>query len=92
MSAALLDRLQLFKRCVSFGGVQSSAELPFYFSHASVDEETKAKHSVAGEVGKGLVRLSIGIEHADDLIRDLRVGLDLAQQAVQGSSSNMTSL
>ena len=78
-----MDGLRLFKRCVSFGGVQSSAELPFYFSHASVDAETKAKHAVAGQVSKGLVRLSIGVEHADDLIDDLRAGLERAELAAR---------
>ena len=87
MSAALLDRLLLFKRCVSFGGVTSSAELPFYFSHASVDSETKVKHSVAEQVGRGLVRLSIGIEHAEDLIEDLRAGLDAATRQQQPTSA-----
>ena len=80
VSAALLDRLLLFKRCVSFGGVVSSAELPFYFSHASVDAETKVQHSVAEQVGKGLVRLSVGIEHPQDLIHDLTAALDAAMQ------------
>ena len=86
VSARLLDRLVLFKRCVSFGGVASSAELPFYFSHASVDEETKVKHSVAEQVSKGLVRLSIGVEHYQDLIDDLSQGFEAAALAAASPS------
>ena len=79
LSSELLNAVQLWKRCVSFGGVTSSAELPFYFSHASVDAETKVKHAVAEQVSKGLIRLSVGIEHCDDLIDDLQQAMDKAR-------------
>ena len=82
VSRALVDGFKLWKRSVSFGGVASSAELPFYFSHASVDADTRAQHSgVADEVTPGLVRLSVGIEHPQDLIDDLAQAL---AQATQG--------
>ena len=83
LSAAALNEMRLWKRCVSFGGVTSSAELPFYFSHASVDAETKVKHAVAEQVGKGLIRLSIGIEHCQDLIDDLQQALLKAQAKIK---------
>lgn len=79
LSADVLNEVQLWKRCVSFGGVTSSAELPFYFSHASVDAATKVKHAVAEQVSKGLIRLSVGIEHCDDLIDDLQQAMNKAQ-------------
>ena len=79
LSSAALNEVVLWKRCVSFGGVTSSAELPFYFSHASVDAETKVKHAVAEQVSRGLVRLSVGIEHCQDLIDDLQHAMDTAQ-------------
>ena len=83
LSAELLNGVQLWKRAVSFGGVTSSAELPFYFSHASVDAETKVKHAVAEQVSKGLIRLSVGIEHCDDLLEDLQQAMDKAQTKLQ---------
>ena len=49
VSCVLVDELRLWKRSVSFGGVSSSAELPFYFSHASVDADTRAKHRGVAE-------------------------------------------
>ena len=87
LSAEMLNGVQLWKRCVSFGGVTSSAELPFYFSHASVDAETKVKHAVAEQVGKGLIRLSVGIEHCDDLIDDLLQAMDKAQSKLQRANA-----
>ena len=81
VSCVLVDELRLWKRSVSFGGVSSSAELPFYFSHASVDADTRAKHrGVAEAVSPGLVRLSVGIEHPQDLIDDLAQAISAATQ------------
>ncbi len=59
----LLQRLRLFTRATSLGGVESLAE-----HRASVEGE----HTRAPE---GLIRLSIGLEHPDDLIEDLMAGL-----------------
>lgn len=77
LSISLVNAVRLAKRAVSFGGVTSSIELPFYFSHASVPSQLRAAGLVS-HVDPGLVRLSVGIEDADDLIDDLRRAFDIA--------------
>jgi methionine-gamma-lyase len=52
---------------VSLGSTESLAEHPATMTHSQVDDEQKA----AAGITDGLVRLSIGLEHPDDLIADL---------------------
>lgn len=56
----------------SLGGVESLLEHPASMTHASIPKELREK---AG-LNDGLIRLSVGIESADDLINDLREGLE----------------
>jgi cystathionine gamma-lyase len=67
----LLERCQLFTLAESLGGVESLIEHPAIMTHASVPPEVRAELGI----DDGLVRLSVGIEDADDLIEDLRVAL-----------------
>jgi cystathionine beta-lyase/cystathionine gamma-synthase len=70
---AVAQRTRLFTLAESLGGVESLIELPAAMTHASVGG---AEALAAGfAVPAGLVRLSVGIEHADDLIADLRRAL-----------------
>ena len=70
---AVALRTRLFTLAESLGGVESLIELPAAMTHASVGG---AEALAAGfAVPAGLVRLSVGIEHADDLIADLRRAL-----------------
>lgn len=62
-----LNALKLFKLAVSLGGTESLAEHPASMTHSDVEPEERARRSVSD----GMVRLSIGVEHPDDLIRDL---------------------
>jgi methionine-gamma-lyase len=62
-----LNALRVFKLAVSLGGTESLASHPASTTHSGVPAETRARAGVT----EGLVRLSIGIEHADDLIADL---------------------
>ena len=62
-----LNSLHLFKLAVSLGGTESLAEHPASMTHADVAPEERAKRSVSD----ALVRLSIGVEHPEDLIRDV---------------------
>ena len=62
-----LDRLELFTQAVSLGDVESLATHPASTTHQLVDPEVRA----AEGVGDGLVRLSIGIEEAEDLVEDV---------------------
>lgn len=60
----------LFTLAESLGGVESLIELPAPMTHASVADSPMA-------IDPGLVRISVGIEHADDLIHDLAQALTL---------------
>jgi methionine-gamma-lyase len=62
-----LDAVRLIKLAVSLGGNESLIEHPATMTHADVPPEERE----AMGVGPALVRLSVGIEHPDDLIRDL---------------------
>jgi cystathionine beta-lyase len=73
-SRRLAEATQLFGITVSFGGIQSSISLPACMSHASIPAEERAVRALPED----LVRISVGIEHADDLIADLAQALDRA--------------
>ena len=64
---AFVAATKLFTLAESLGGVESLVELPASMTHASVPPEARA----ALGIEDGLVRFSVGIEDADDLIADL---------------------
>lgn len=64
---SLINALSLFKSAVSLGGTESLVCHPASTTHSGVPKELR---DIAG-VSEGLVRLSIGLEHPDDLIADL---------------------
>jgi cystathionine gamma-lyase len=66
-----LERTQLFALAESLGGVESLIEHPALMTHGSVPEPVRAELGI----GDALVRLSVGIENADDLIADLEQAL-----------------
>lgn len=68
----VLSRTRLFTLAESLGGVESLIEHPASMTHASISPERRA----AIGIGEGLIRLSVGIEEADDLIADLRQALE----------------
>ncbi len=70
--ARFLDALQLFTRLVNIGDAKSLATHPASTTHRQLSPEELAK---AG-VGLDTVRLSIGIEHIDDLFADLEQALE----------------
>ena len=70
--ARFLDALQLFLRLVNIGDAKSLATHPASTTHRQLDADELAKAGVT----EGMVRLSIGIEHIDDLLADLRQALD----------------
>ena len=69
---ALVGRLGCFTLAESLGGVESLVAHPATMTHASMDAAARA----AAGIGDSLLRLSVGIEHADDLVRDLTDALD----------------
>ena len=69
--ARFLDALQLFLRLVNIGDAKSLATHPASTTHRQLNPEELAKAGVT----EGMVRLSIGIEHIDDLLEDLNRAL-----------------
>jgi cystathionine gamma-synthase len=72
---AFVDGLEYFTLAESLGGVESLVAHPATMTHAAMTPEARA----AAGIGDGLVRLSVGIEHVDDLIADIAAALDRAQ-------------
>ncbi len=72
---AFVDGLHYFTLAESLGGVESLVAHPATMTHAAMTPEARA----AAGIGDGLVRLSVGIEHADDLVADIAAGLARAQ-------------
>jgi cystathionine beta-lyase/cystathionine gamma-synthase len=66
-----LERCRLFTLAESLGGVESLIEHPALMTHGSVPPDVRAMLGI----GDTLVRLSVGIEDADDLIADLAAAL-----------------
>jgi methionine-gamma-lyase len=66
-----LDNLRIAKLAVSLGGTETLASLPAAMTHLSVPDERKAQLGITDN----LVRVSIGIEDADDLIADFEQAL-----------------
>ncbi|GAB3342675.1 cystathionine gamma-synthase [Marilutibacter aestuarii] len=74
---AFVDGLQCFTLAESLGGVESLVAHPATMTHAAMSPEARA----AAGIGDGLLRLSVGIEHADDLVADIHAALDRALAA-----------
>jgi len=68
----LVETLEIFTLAESLGGVESLIAHPATMTHAAMTPEQRA---TAG-IGDGLVRLSVGLEHVEDLIADLFPALD----------------
>jgi len=74
-TAPFYDALQIFTRLVNIGDCKSLAAIPAETTHRQLNDEELASAGVSPE----MVRLSIGIEHADDLIADLEQALAAAK-------------
>lgn len=81
------EALHLFTLAPSLGGVESLVSIPVLTSHAMIAPEQRQKMGVTEQ----LIRLSVGIESADDLIADLKQALEIlkpsAAQVPVGSRS-----
>src|SRR5580693_1083092 len=75
------EATRLFTLAPSLGGVESLVSIPVLTSHAMIPAEARAKMGVTEQ----MIRLSVGIENADDLIADLEHALEVvaAPQSVQ---------
>ena len=72
--AAFIDALSLFSNLANIGDVRSLAIHPATTTHSQLDDAGLA----AAGISAGTVRLSVGIEHIDDIIADLERGLNAA--------------
>jgi len=68
------ESLQLFTLAPSLGGAESLVSIPVLTSHAMISAEHRRQMGVTEQ----LVRLSVGVEHVDDLIADLDQALSVA--------------
>ena len=72
----LLENVKIFTYAESLGGVESLITYPMLQTHGDVPEAVRRRLGITED----FLRLSVGIEHADDLIQDL-------QQALQGGKA-----
>ncbi|ACM38337.1 MULTISPECIES: O-acetylhomoserine aminocarboxypropyltransferase/cysteine synthase family protein [Rhizobium/Agrobacterium group] len=78
-----IDGLELLYHVANIGDARSLAIHPASTTHSQLTAEEQA----ASGVSPGYVRLSIGIEHIDDIIADIQRGLDAASSGVQNSKA-----
>ena len=69
-----IDHLKLFSHLANVGDAKSLAIHPATTTHSQLNEEQQK----AGGISPELVRLSIGIEHSDDIIADIEQALSAA--------------
>lgn len=67
-----LNRLNLFSRAVSLGDCESLAQHPASMTHSTYSPEERQRYSISD----GLIRLSIGLEDANELIEDIQQALE----------------
>jgi methionine-gamma-lyase len=73
-----LNSLQLATHAVSLGGTETLAVHPASTTHAPLTPEERLR----GQISDGLIRISVGLESAEDLIRDFRQALDAVRVLV----------
>jgi cystathionine gamma-synthase len=83
---AFVDGLRCFTLAESLGGVESLVAHPATMTHAAMAPEVRA----AAGIGDGLLRLSVGLEHLDDLRADVLAGLDRAARMADAAAEAAT--
>ncbi|HLN94801.1 MAG TPA: aminotransferase class I/II-fold pyridoxal phosphate-dependent enzyme, partial [Flavobacterium sp.] len=83
LASRIVSTTQLFKLAESLGGVKSLCCLPCEMTHKSIPVEKRYQAGVTDS----LIRLSIGLEDAEDLIDDLKQAFEGARSEKQGVSS-----
>ncbi|HHC80665.1 MAG TPA: cystathionine gamma-synthase, partial [Flavobacteriia bacterium] len=68
----VLENFKVFTLAESLGGVESLVNHPVTMTHASIPEKEREKLGITNS----LIRLSVGIEDVDDLIKDLEGALN----------------
>jgi methionine-gamma-lyase len=67
-----LNSLKLIHLAVSLGSTESLAEHPGTMTHSGLSPEAKQRYGITD----GMVRISVGVEHPDDLTLDIRQALE----------------
>ena len=78
----MMNSVELCRLAVSLGGVETLIQHPASMTHASMGREARERANITD----GLVRVSVGIENADDIIADLEQALAKATSAVPRST------
>lgn len=68
----MVDSLKMCSLAVSLGDAESLIQHPASMTHSTYSPEERAKAGIA----EGMIRLSVGLEHPEDIIDDLKLGLD----------------
>ena len=84
---SVVNSTELFQLGESLGGVKSLICHPATMTHAPIPKEVREPLGIVD----GLIRLSVGIEDAPDLLQDLEIALRVAQQATQQSTQQPAS-
>ena len=77
-----MNSLKLFKIAVSLGSTESLVQHPITMTHAGVDPTHRERMNITDK----LIRLSIGVENADDIIWDIEQALENIQSRVLGTN------
>lgn len=75
IAKAFVEAMKIPVFAVSLGGVESILSYPAKMSHAAMEPEERAKRGITD----GLLRFSVGLENADDLIEDFKQALEKAE-------------
>ncbi|MCP0887942.1 PLP-dependent aspartate aminotransferase family protein [Ligilactobacillus sp. WILCCON 0076] len=67
-----VESLEIIDLAESLGGIESLIEVPAVMTHGSIPRDIRLKNGISDE----LIRLSVGLEDAEDIITDLKQGLD----------------
>lgn len=71
-TAAVADQLEVFLLATSLGGVESLVSQPCATSHHAIGQEERHRRGISD----GMLRLSVGLEQAEDLVADLQQAID----------------
>ncbi|MFL2133322.1 cystathionine gamma-synthase [Desemzia sp. FAM 24101] len=77
---AFVEKLELITLAESLGAVESLIEIPALMTHGSIPKEDREKSGIKDE----LVRFSVGLEDAEDLIADLEQALTHVSSSMEG--------
>jgi cystathionine beta-lyase/cystathionine gamma-synthase len=73
-ASTVVSETEVFTLAESLGGVESLIEQPAAMTHAAIPREER----IAAGLTDGLIRVSVGIEHVDDMKADLQAAFDAA--------------